>query len=152
MEVMNDLDRANKRKHINETFMNHQSSRSHTIMSFNVKLMSKISNINGVPMTQGSQPLFANEKTTTRFWRTRGPCSSTWPGARSRVTTGTSCWPRAASSTRASRSWTTWLPRFPLARAASSSTTETQSKPWDRLTPDSPTTWRTFWGETPPCT
>ena len=41
-EVLNDLERANSRKHINETFMNQRSSRSHTIMTFNVKVMTKV--------------------------------------------------------------------------------------------------------------
>lgn len=37
-----DLERANARKHINKTFMNQRSSRSHTIMTFNVKLVTRL--------------------------------------------------------------------------------------------------------------
>ena len=36
------MERANARKHINQTVMNQRSSRSHTIMTFNVKLVTKI--------------------------------------------------------------------------------------------------------------
>ena len=39
---MRDLQTANERKHINETVMNQRSSRSHTIMTFRVKLITKI--------------------------------------------------------------------------------------------------------------
>lgn len=41
-EVLEDLKRANARKHINQTVMNQRSSRSHTIMTFDVKLVTKI--------------------------------------------------------------------------------------------------------------
>lgn len=41
-EVLEDLEWANSRKHINETFMNQRSSRSHTIMTFNVKVVTKL--------------------------------------------------------------------------------------------------------------
>jgi hypothetical protein len=42
LEVLKDLKNANERKHINQTFMNQRSSRSHTIMTFKVQLVTKI--------------------------------------------------------------------------------------------------------------
>lgn len=41
-QVLDDLEWANSRKHINETFMNQRSSRSHTIMTFNVKVVTPL--------------------------------------------------------------------------------------------------------------
>lgn len=40
--MLADLEWANSRKHINQTFMNHRSSRSHTIMTFNVKVATQV--------------------------------------------------------------------------------------------------------------
>ena len=51
--MLQDLKNANARKHINETFMNQRSSRSHTIMTFNVKLVTKIVILGKSDLQQG---------------------------------------------------------------------------------------------------